>query len=541
VLIALVGCDRGCSRAPGPTPPPPTSLAPVPAPQELVAEMVVHLPARTWAELHTSLGSEAVFLPRSIGGLVAGALGLPIRAVQDVDERLPLFAAIDAKARAVAAVHVKDGAALALALSSGPDAQFDLAREGAMSWFTPKPSARTPLWKGVVVGLLHNYLLAGSDREAVAALGPYLARTMPNRHPGDATGKGPAGQADISLHARGGLSAFAGHIEQLAGRVDHGVVEELAPFVDLGAANGALAALGALSDVRASLTLSPTALSLDAACRIGSAIPFADLALIDPKKLVELPDDTLAAISWSETAAGRAARARARSSSIAAKLATKDAALDQPALERSLGDLAAGRGDRATAGIRCTGVGITGFAVGEVGDRDRLDKALAKLIAMRDEPAVKARLTAAGMTVSTNTARIEVVPHDVVLLRVDRGKPGAASVGPIDLRYALAPDRFYAAAGMETIETLQALYRPDAARSLSAKATMATAITANGEPAWISVIADPQGIAACRKAMPGGTFATPVSLTIGPQEGGAKLRIEIARPLLAVVSRTLGR
>ncbi|RLB64771.1 MAG: hypothetical protein DRI90_03830 [Deltaproteobacteria bacterium] len=144
------------------------------------------------------------------------------------------------------------------------------------------------------------------------------------------------------------------------------------------------------------------------------------------------------------------------------------------------------------------------------------------------------------------------IPHDVWKVRltplnqgVGKASPTAAgsppAPRPIALTFGLSDRHFWAAAGLETVATLQHLYHPDRGRSLANKATLKGALARLGEQAWVVVLLDPQGIHACLTGKPGGALATPVTFAAGPgKDNQVQLRLEVARPLLRVAVKELG-
>src|SRR4051812_48137788 len=73
-LVALVTPAAACSSKVAPDDAGaaalPESLAPVPAPDGLVAELYLSTPAATWDKLRAMVGGPAMFLPQSFGALV---------------------------------------------------------------------------------------------------------------------------------------------------------------------------------------------------------------------------------------------------------------------------------------------------------------------------------------------------------------------------------------------------------------------------------------------------------------------------------------
>src|SRR5690606_35269034 len=122
--------------------------------------------------------------------------------------------------------------------------------------------------------------------------------------------------------------------------------------------------------------------------------------------------------------------------------------------------LAQGRGDRTTLALRCTGAGLTGMAQGEVVDKVKLLEALGDLVALRKLDAIQAKLDEQGFELGVKETRLERVPFDVWRLRLAPKKKADSEREPIDFVYAVTDKTFYAAAGMETVTSMQRLAAP---------------------------------------------------------------------------------
>ena len=93
ILACLLGgCEDkpGGSAAPAATP----RAAAAPAPASLVAELYIPEPRRSWLTVRDAVRGPTLMLPRSISGLVVNVLGLPLRAVGEVDETKAIVGAV---------------------------------------------------------------------------------------------------------------------------------------------------------------------------------------------------------------------------------------------------------------------------------------------------------------------------------------------------------------------------------------------------------------------------------------------------------------
>ena len=210
------------------------------------------------------------------------------------------------------------------------------------------------------------------------------------------------------------------------------------------------------------------------------------------------------------------------------------------AIGRSLGCSRRDAGVRVVAvDVRC-GVGLTGMAEGDVRDEEVLRSGVFTLVALAERPSVKAKLTTERMKVDVSVGRARHIPDDVHLVRLTKTPEEDEPPPPIDLRYVIGAERFYAAAGAESLAVLQHLHEPDPERQWALSTpTIASAVARLGDSAWLAVVADPHALNACLHGKPGGTFATPATFVVAPAPVGAKLRLELAAGLLRVVGREL--
>lgn len=183
-LLALsLAAAAGCKDTPSVGPAPAASLAPVPQPAGLVAEMLIPKPAQTWNRVRTLIGGPAMMLPQSFGMGAAMLLGLSPKVADLIDADVPAVGAVTSDGAvelAVVAIHVRDGQKVIDDMTVGPQAKH-LARPDAVSKVTliePKPG-ETSL--SVSMGVTGNYLLLGYAPDALLKVGPYAARTVTTR------------------------------------------------------------------------------------------------------------------------------------------------------------------------------------------------------------------------------------------------------------------------------------------------------------------------------------------------------------------------
>lgn len=531
-VVAIAGCS-GCrdesTMGAGPSA---VVKAPVPAPAALAAEVQVARPATLIASVRAAAGGSALFLPRTVGGSTASLLGLPIQIAELVDEQLPIVGAIALPKDTIQvafAVHVSDPARLTTFVAGGRDATFTADREGEVTWLRPRQADRRVSVEAAV-GLVDNYLVAGNDEAAVRALGPYLTRTLAAK---------PVPQSDMHVAVTG---AAAGPLRARLEGLSALKLPVPAPIA-------AWLPAGDLSETLRTLLEGVGAGTID--LRLGERLEIearferegADRPDVSPKALLELPHDVVAAIAWADRVDDRVAQSEARAAALRKAIAGSER--DEAAIREALAQVARGMGERLTLGLRCTGVGLTGLAQGEVADEKALASGLEALAALRDHDGVEARLKEAGLSLSFKKRRLERVPFDLFRLRLEGGnaeptpETGAQAAAPmseIDFLYGLDGARFVAAAGKETVETTQRLVDPG--ETLASREPLSAALARLPDPVWLAAVVDAQGLHACTLGTPGG-IPMPIVVGVGAAEGGLRLRFEMSRLLLRTLADSL--
>lgn len=529
LLVGLAsGCDACGKGGTGPSSSANAPLPPAPAPADLSAEVQLPRPHDLLRDLRAAAGGPALFLPRSVGALVVNAVGFPITAAEVVDEQVPLVAAMSGtggERRLAVAVHVLDREKLVTIVGGGKDAFFAFERDGERVWFEPRPSARPAELTGTVA-LVDNYLVLGTDRAAVEHLGPYLARTLGPR----AKREGP----DVTVELKAPLVPPGASLRSLAAELP--LPPELGAVVDLPAlADELVARLGATKGGRVTFDMTPERIELTA--RLESAQGLPPQPVVPRTQLLNLPDDVVVALAWADQAQTRQDSAVRRAEQLKTLLgkppAEKPDAHPDPA--PAMAAVARGMGDRHTLALRCTGVGLTGVARGEVKDAEALVGGLSALTALRAHPAVEAHLAEEKLSLSFETRRLEHVPFDVSRVRLTPETPPAPGErGEVDLLFGVAPDHYLAAAGMQTVETLQRLEKRDPDRELSGQPALAAAVGRLPEGVWAGLVLDAQNLHGCLQGKPGG-LALPVAAAVGPDQAAVVVRIEAARSLVEVI------
>lgn len=529
VALLLPGCSTSCDREPRPRPATTAAAkAPVPVPEGHLGDVVIARPGRLLGELRAAFGAAALVVPRTLGGSVAQLLGLPIQVVEVVDEGGPLLAAaalVDGAVKGAVAVRVTDGPRLLTFVTHGRDATFSSEVEGAITWIHPKRPNREPQVRATLA-LIERHLVAGSDEAAVRALGLHLTRNLAAQ---------PAPEADAHVSITGAASEpLRRALEPLkseAWPLPREISTLLSPRDMVDAAQELLTGIG---DGRVEVRLDATRLEIEGlVTRPGEARP-----TLSPTGPLDLPEDVVAAISWAEAATAREKQVPGRAARLRAALGPSASDEDEEVIRQALAAVARGMGERVTLGVRCTGVGLTGLARGEVSDAKSLLGGLDDLVSLRTHPAVVSHLDQAALSLSFDKRRLERVPFDLFRLRLVPSH-GDAPRSEIDLLYGVDPSGFVAAAGMETVESAQRLVRPDPQRLLGKREALAQALARLPDPAFLTAVVDAQGLHACTLGKPGGDHVTPVVLGIGPTADGLRVRFEMPRLLLRAVGNAL--
>lgn len=507
LLCAVAACD-GCGTT-DPTAPAPSAAPkpPVPVPTGLSAEAVAPTPDKLLTDLREAARGPALFLPRTIGSLVANAAGLPLQAVELIDERLPIVAATLSEGGA-GAVHIRDRVRIIAVLTNDKDAWFTAREDGDFVWFTSKRENAL-----LTVALVDNYLVAGTDEATVRKLGPYLTRNVASKAM-------PKSDIGITLHNGDALRANFARATALLKK--YPMPPATAALVNVDMLNDAIADL--LSGIKSGdVTIDLTGVALDVDATLRGEAP--TVAAIPSAQFASLPDDTFAAVAWSQSEASRVASAKSSAAAIG-KLLSIDPATP---LER----VARARGDSTLLAGRCTGIGVTGFARGDAANPDELREGLDDLVALRKTDTAKAKLKEAGLSLDAKKTRITAVPGDMWRLRLIPKREGAdARLEAIDLLYTFTEDSFYAAAGMETVDTIQHMYATDKPTTWSSKDQIKAALSRFPEKVWFAALGDAQAFNACMVGRPGGQFAAPIAMFAAKHNSGVHLRIEIARALI---------
>ncbi|MBI4952387.1 MAG: hypothetical protein HY908_10170, partial [Myxococcales bacterium] len=463
-LGAAAACGGGGEQRTAPSARPTTTApAPAPAPDGLLGEVVVRAPQALWDELRTALGTGGASLPKSLGNVAAASFALPLAVAAGLDGSRPMVAAFGVSEGALTgalAARVRSGEALVREFTLGRDSSYEAVVEASVTLLRPR---RAPLGDLVpALGVVDDHVVLAPSEPALAAYGPYLARTLaraaPPAEPLVAT------LAPIALRA-GARELVERTLGALRARLE---ATPVAGFVDLEAATAAVRGLlDGLTAVRITAGLAGGRLRVGAelAGSVFDAGP--DAVATD---LLAMPADSLLAAAWGEPLLARTQMAARSAAQLAGGLGSALGERDRVALQEALELVAAGRGDHAAIGVRCTGMGLTALATGDLAAADRARRGLEALLALADRKLLDGWLAPRGLGFAHRRTRVANVPLDVERVRLaprepdDRPErppvasaassaaaapapPRARAATPVDLLLALGDARFALAAG----------------------------------------------------------------------------------------------
>ena len=346
-----------------------SAFPPVPQPDGLVAQGWVRAPDALWSRVQNGVSGAVALLPPDVGSLVCAAVGLDPKLAPLVDGKAPsYFVAADAPGEGLAwaaAVPLKDPQG-ARALLLGSDASAYTARtEGGMQVLarSGKPLEAAAALAG------HSWLVVARNDADLARLGPYAWRTMPTL---------PAPDAPAAVVAEVPGSALSGPLasrmrarwaeaRQWLEDTDHEQREHhggRAP--DFGDPRAIIASLDALVQRRMALVAQGRGarvemdagddeVHVDVRLQPGVAEAGADLVTAmrtgDERPLGALPADTLLAVLSRSDASMRAEDATDTKAALASALGEKAKQEDRRAIERTIDDWTAARGDWMTGAV----------------------------------------------------------------------------------------------------------------------------------------------------------------------------------------------
>ncbi|WP_437725724.1 hypothetical protein [Sorangium sp. So ce861] len=563
-LLALVlGLSAGALGCKSPGAPADAGVqgpSPVPTPAGLIAEAFLPTPDATWAKVRALVGGSAALLPGSVGALAASLLGLPIAVASEIDGNVPaLGVAVDApdrpRPRAALGLHVKDGARLIDQLTRGEGARFRATPDAATSIARLEPLQGV---SPVALGVLGNYLLVAETPGDLTALGPYVARTMPQAQV-------PKEDLAIELprHALEGPVLRAARSAWDRARGPEGALAAtavpLAPMVE-----GALAVLGDLERARLTLTLDESAhLRASGTPKPGggpASKASAELAVGDVTPLLDLPADALVGILVRDRAASRAENVPKLVDAVAGLVEGGLPPAERERLGAAIRAASDARGDWFAGGVRIDGAGPTAFVRSAVSDRAKLEAAIQDLVGTAERPPIQAALKREGFRVSAGKAEVAQQGGEVRRVRIEQtaaaGQPGGAGASParkgapgagpppaIELLYLVRDDGLFASVGNDPGAGLRSAVAAIQGESLGDVPAMKAALAPLGADIAFALVLEPLRLVASRLGQPGAGDPAPVVIAAGaaPAGAGAPAALWARADVAAAAIRELAR
>ena len=315
LVLALAVVLGGCRSSEAPAPAASATVAEVPAPASLLAELSLGNPKQTWQLLRQLGGDRAQALPSSLPVLLATSLSFPPAVASSLDEQLPMVGVALAGDAGrgpdlVLGMHVVSGAELVASLTLGDGARFRRAELGPrLVRLLPAPGGAE--FNGAL-GVSGNYLLAATRVGALEQAGRFVAESVSKRartEPGltlRASEGVVKGQLASALRAswrarREALAARAAEERRERGRPDFADPEALLAGVD-GTVESLLGVLESAKELRFTAAPEGDRLRLELSLLPGSegaaALLASEMVLGRLAPLLRLPSDTAAALLW---------------------------------------------------------------------------------------------------------------------------------------------------------------------------------------------------------------------------------------------------
>jgi hypothetical protein len=267
----------------------------------------------------------------------------------------------------------------------------------------------------------------------------------------------------------------------------------------------------------------------------------AGLAVGDPKRMLDLPADSLATFVFYQSAAARAESAAVQAEGLAKLLEKQLQAPEKKVVVESLAALGEARGDWFYGGVTFAPTGPAGFARAAVSDADKLAKGVKSLVGLVKSGPVKGLLEDMDLGVSTGTARVDGVGGSVERLRLEsRGKDKKAADGPsaIDLVYAIDKEAMLIATGFDAKAALASIASAPKGQNVGGVPEMKAAIDGLGPEVAFAVLFDPVRIGVVQTGKPAAGAAGPIAIAAG-KAGASDLwvRVDVATEALREIVR----
>lgn len=562
---ASTGCEDDAKSPTSASAAPVEDLSPVPAPENLIADLFVAKPEPTWKELRGLAGPGAALLPANYPILVTTLTGLPPTAASLIDADLPAVGALielgEGDPGVVLAVHLRSGRELIAAVTKGADARFDTKRndQTQINMLTPKnPGNAQPLGLGV----LGNYLIVGNVPAAVEQAGPYVVRTLTKqaapKEPIVAIASEKALSGPVAKRIK---AAWKKRREQLQAMDLQARKARGGRAPDFGDPAAALLGIeSAVDDLvaivegskEAKLVVTPADRHLEAELEVtpkptGEARQLvADMPTGGLELLKSLPRGTSLALLTQSSPEGRLESAKATEDTFAKLLDSRLAEADRKRLQDVLGALAKGRGNELVFGLgRASGSDEIALLVrADVADKALIDKGLKDGRGLLGVKAFSDPLEEFLGQIKTTTGKgkaADVTPAPDRIgfeLKPKASKlPPGAKVEPkrFELLWQAQEGKLFMAVAKDAGPALSELVHADDAKSLAAHAELAQQIRRAKLEVAYAVMFQPGRLVRTDSTAPGAD--SPVLLTLGRRNGLGLVRLDADQGALQSLAR----
>jgi len=533
------------------------ALADLPEPSTIVAELALAHPGAAFRALRELGSPTSGLLPAGFPVFTATALGLPPLSADSFDAEIPVVGALAQTAQGelgwVVAVHAVSGPELVAKLSTGDHPPFRALPGDPRGLISLQPAADGgALAPKLALAVFDNYLVAASEGDLLASVGPYVARMLPRRPPRSAALTVHIAQRALAASVIPALRAlWASYRTTLArqeqtARAEHG--GRAADFGDpaqviLGldaAVESVLSVIGGASAVELAADPFPNRLELTLLLTPAPGSPAQQLisSLVggDAKSLLTLPVETRFAFGSSRSPAERDDAGKAAGDDWVRLLGSRLSERDARTLRGVLADWELGRGARTTYGFLADSA-PGAFIVTDVAEPTRLKRAghgVFKLLGLAGLRAPLAEFLGEPHVSESVQAHTEFA-NDVQLAKITFSPSSAATPhtqpsSPLSCAWFVTDEVGYAASGKDANSALQKLVLAarGRSRSLASTAGVAEGVQRAGNQAALFAYFDAQ---LGPKAAPAeDARQAPLFLSAGKRENIGFLRIEISKP-----------
>jgi hypothetical protein len=519
-LLALGGCGSCGKEAPPIEDAAVAGVeAPVPAPEGLVADLVVPTPNATWGRVQRGVGGALGILPATLGGVVCAFSGLDPTLGPEIDGVAPVTGVVTAgEGRAFGwalAMKLVEPRRAKDLLLDGEGARYVAKAAGTMTQVVPKVGS-LPIAVALANG---GYLVLARDEADLASLGPYAYRTLPTRPVPETGGlvadlREGAFKGWLTARAKSSWEQTRGELlrlddaerEKHGGRApDFGDPRAILASID-DVVKERLAQMADLESGRVVVDADNTQIHVDATLKPAGGAASAAVASMRPGDASPLlsAHDGLVAVLVRDDAAGRAQTTTSVEAAVTKALGARIAEPEAKRLHAALEGWTKARGDWLVAGL----VGFEGaYVLTPAASGEPVDRALKDAVELAKAPPLKDALRVRD--VKWNGPREAVLTY---------GEKKTAT-----LKWATEGGRAKVTLAAGPLET----------KTIADDPSIATAVTALGSGVTFAAVVQPLKLDPARAAV----GAAPVVIGYGTKDGRIWVHADVADPLLREVAK----